>query len=1015
MTRQLVYLLVSALFAPIATVYADEFPDGPGDPSCPDDMATGAIFKISLLNQGVNLVVELSDDHTIVGRSNPHKEGDAADDGALICGAGVAPFEDMLQLVPDPCRQPNDWVESPVSRREVHTQILALELKSDDNSVIVRAGQPFLNSVKGTAQERFFRYSIGEVASEYDGSPVDFSKDFSAKSYFNVYIEVEILLGPGQTVKLYNKSPMVLSSELTQFPPDFDLPQSTYIHDPSFGPVALYDAAGNLYAYLSSAGHGSTTPSTNQGFNNISNADPLTSPVCFAVDRQSDGTSVAIPNHVAEDFGHTSHVLTIYQSATTASGGAPNLRNVRKLVGATGGTIPPNFATDDAINSISFGVDGTIRPYQPATVCSQHPGVLFFSVSRQSTGVSCSDVHRNATGLSIAIGEAAADIYASRVGSFGHYSTTDAVSPPTGNNVLVTDNTDLGLVSMSSGVTQANLTSLELANFSTTGSRRSFVYLSLTGPSFTDSRATIYVYDPADGVFHQSNLTTFATLASLGLQTGDIIDALAVSDVDPSQQCPPTSNRTMDAGVDQVLFSLAPGSPSLTGQRSAADIFKSDFDGSFAEFCSYADLGLLPTDDVDAIDIKPITAPFLRYDYQSSGAKTSLDVTLTVSQIVNINSERRGGRYPFAYTTISGSLPGGLALNPLTGNISGSPTSAQVSPQSVDFRVTDFDNFTSDAQIVFIINPAPTISYPTSNTIATNQSVSIPAIVSGGTGPFTFGTIAGALPDGLSLNVSDGTVSGIPLMNGSYTTTIELTDANGVVSSASLTIHVVTQATIPTAINLRLALQGAQNGASSGTIMNTGLNNVNLLPLSDPYTASVTLASIPSTVVDWVAVQLRSGTGATTALAEGVGFVRSDGLVTGSDGISQLLFDQSTLPPGDYYIVVKHRNHLWLMSSGKTPLATNASIEYNFTSSQAQAFSSFQDPMIHDGAFGMVTGDASNGAGQLGIINAADRVAVRNASGSVGYLDEDLTLDGLVSAPDRVLVQNNSFRFTQVP
>lgn len=51
--------------------------------------------------------------------------------------------------------------------------------------------------------------------------------------------------------------------------------------------------------------------------------------------------------------------------------------------------------------------------------------------------------------------------------------------------------------------------------------------------------------------------------------------------------------------------------------------------------------------------------------------------------------------------------------------------------------------------------------------------------VIGGTAPFTFALIAGALPTGLSLNTSTGVISGTPTAFGVFSYTILITDANG--------------------------------------------------------------------------------------------------------------------------------------------------------------------------------------------------------------------------------------------
>jgi len=60
-----------------------------------------------------------------------------------------------------------------------------------------------------------------------------------------------------------------------------------------------------------------------------------------------------------------------------------------------------------------------------------------------------------------------------------------------------------------------------------------------------------------------------------------------------------------------------------------------------------------------------------------------------------------------------------------------------------------------------------------------------------GSAPYTFAVIAGALPDGLSLNASTGVVSGTPTIGRLYAFTIQVTDAGGDTASVSCSILIV--------------------------------------------------------------------------------------------------------------------------------------------------------------------------------------------------------------------------------
>ncbi|MFZ1289877.1 MAG: hypothetical protein WAR79_07295, partial [Melioribacteraceae bacterium] len=71
------------------------------------------------------------------------------------------------------------------------------------------------------------------------------------------------------------------------------------------------------------------------------------------------------------------------------------------------------------------------------------------------------------------------------------------------------------------------------------------------------------------------------------------------------------------------------------------------------------------------------------------------------------------------------------------------------------------------------------------------------------------------------------------------------------------------------------------------------------------------------TIVDWVLIELRDGATASvaTTVDRKAAFVKSDGTIIDINGSEELEF-QNTLP-GNYFVVIYHRNHLPVMSSVK--------------------------------------------------------------------------------------------------
>ncbi len=210
-------------------------------------------------------------------------------------------------------------------------------------------------------------------------------------------------------------------------------------------------------------------------------------------------------------------------------------------------------------------------------------------------------------------------------------------------------------------------------------------------------------------------------------------------------------------------------------------------------------------------------------------------------------------------------------------------------------------------------------------------------------------------------------------------------------------------------IDVTVLLEGAY--MASGT-MATLLNRAGYVPSVDPYTGAVLAASVPATAVDWVQLEFRpvsaiSDPGQTQSL-----FVRSDGKITAVDGSTTDVVDISRILPGDYRLVVRHRNHLPVMSATTLTLSADV-VQPLDLSVSANAYSEFGAALkeVETGRYAMIAGDVHAD----GSIGAADRVAVRNASGQTGYNAADVSLDGIVGAADRVMVMNNRFAVSQVP
>jgi hypothetical protein len=149
-----------------------------------------------------------------------------------------------------------------------------------------------------------------------------------------------------------------------------------------------------------------------------------------------------------------------------------------------------------------------------------------------------------------------------------------------------------------------------------------------------------------------------------------------------------------------------------------------------------------------------------------------------------------GGRPPYAWSLESGSLPSGLALDG-RGQVSGAPTAA--GGASFVVRVTD-----SSVPVQSVVRGL-SLAVVTSRPLEVVTRSLAPAHVGvpyaerlearGGTAPYTWSLVGGALPAGLELQ-GDGKVTGQASLLGRYDFTVEARDAASATARASVRVKV---------------------------------------------------------------------------------------------------------------------------------------------------------------------------------------------------------------------------------
>ena len=176
-----------------------------------------------------------------------------------------------------------------------------------------------------------------------------------------------------------------------------------------------------------------------------------------------------------------------------------------------------------------------------------------------------------------------------------------------------------------------------------------------------------------------------------------------------------------------------------------------------------------------------------------------------------------------------------------------------------------------------------------------------------------------------------------------------------------------------------------------------------------------TQANTNDNVVDWVFLELRDPSVSTSILHTRAALVQRDGDIVNEDGTSPLKI--YGVPDGNYYVSVRHRNHLGVMTANPVQISRNQVVAIDFTNPTTLTYGTNAQKTT-SGVNMIWSGDANRN----GIIkyngSANDRNIILSAVGLTtpnniitGYRAEDLNLDGLVkyngSRNDRnVILQN---------
>ena len=136
--------------------------------------------------------------------------------------------------------------------------------------------------------------------------------------------------------------------------------------------------------------------------------------------------------------------------------------------------------------------------------------------------------------------------------------------------------------------------------------------------------------------------------------------------------------------------------------------------------------------------------------------------------------------------------------------------------------------------------------------------------------------------------------------------------------------------------------------------------------------ASILSISTQDAIVDWVFVELRSSTNLDSVITTRAALLQADGDVVDMDGASDLSFINA--PAGPYYVVVRHRNHLGIMSAEAMDLSPIVT-EVDFTDPSTPTYG--DNGQINIGGTMYLWG---------GDFNSNDRVVYQGPFNDINYL-----------------------------
>lgn len=240
----------------------------------------------------------------------------------------------------------------------------------------------------------------------------------------------------------------------------------------------------------------------------------------------------------------------------------------------------------------------------------------------------------------------------------------------------------------------------------------------------------------------------------------------------PSQLTPPSSplKWTIVEGSLPPGLALGENDGVISGTPTTAGAFLATFRAGLAD-------GRADTKALQIIVRDPLVIAPVRLPPRGSEVGVPFEATLTAT----------GGDGTFTWALASGALPTGIVMNP-DGTLVGTPETAGRFP--ITFSVTDGEARTATVNLTLVIAAKLGVKTLRLREARIGRLYRAKLATLGGVAPTRWKLLRGTLPRGVRLDKKLGLLQGTPRTAGTYRLRLEVVDALGVKSQATLTLVV---------------------------------------------------------------------------------------------------------------------------------------------------------------------------------------------------------------------------------